>query len=337
MKEYVYEDGVFTFEGSVSVQRTDDWVMPWRINHELLELYPYLNEKKAKQPSGVRLAFSTTSVHIQLRLIEVPPGLMLDLIADGEHRETVTPDGQSPYVIFRPLPAGLKQVEIWLDPRNEFKLNRVMVDEDAVIYKTNVIQKRWVHYGSSISQSLEARTPSTIWTALVARKFNLHLTNLGFHSECKCEPLMAVLIRDLPADLITLKIGINLVDGDLNRRTFKPAVLGMIKIIREKHPDTPLVVCSPIYTPLYDDIKGGSGYNLKEMRTVIVECVEILSRYGDWNLYYVDGLKLFGPEAIEHMPDQLHPDADGQYLLAEHFGEEVVGKILRQQETGNRQ
>jgi hypothetical protein len=327
MKVYYYQDGVFAFEGNLSVQQMDDWVMPWRINYGMQDFYPYLNEKKAKQAAGIRLQFTTTAENIVLRLADVSAELMLDMIVNGEYIETVTMNGQTPYVEFKPLPSGSKEIEIWLDQRNEFKVSKLLIDEDASICKTVSIKKRWVHYGSSISQSLEARSPATIWTALVARKLNLHLTNLGFHSECKCEPLMAVLIRDLPADFITLKVGINLVDGDLNQRTFKPAVLGLVKIIREKHPNTPLAVCSPIYSPLYDDIKGGSGYNLKDMRAIIAESVDLFRRHGDGNILYIDGLKLFGADDVRHMPDKLHPDADGQYLLADRFIKEVFSRF----------
>ena len=54
-------------------------------------------------------------------------------------------------------------------------------------------------------------------------------------------------MRDTPADLISVKIGINLVNTDLMRvRAFGPAVHGFLDTIREGHPSTPLLVVSPI-------------------------------------------------------------------------------------------
>lgn len=194
--------------------------------------------------------------------------------------------------------------------------------------KVSVKRKRWIHYGSSISHSRAAERPSNIWTAIVSRKENLHLTNLGFDSECKCDPMIGHMISDMPADYITLKIGINLVDGDLNTRSFKPALIGLIESIRQNHKYIPLAVCSPIYTPLYDNIKGGSGFNLKEMRKVIKEVVDIYQEYDDRNIYYCDGLKLFGEkESCTNMPDKLHPDAEGQFIMADNFIKNVFDRF----------
>ena len=57
-------------------------------------------------------------------------------------------------------------------------------------------------------------------------------------------------MRDPPADLISVKIGINLVNTDLMRlRAFAPAVHGFLDTIRDGHPTTPLLVVSPILLP----------------------------------------------------------------------------------------
>ncbi len=151
-------------------------------------------------------------------------------------------------------------------------------------------KKRWVHYGSSISHSKASKTPSTIWTSIIARKLDFHLTNLGFGGNCVLEPMVARIIRDIAADVISLKIGINCYGeltnncfgGPYSQRTFEPAVIGLIKIIREKHTHTPLFVISPIYSPPREDVKGGSGFSLKDMREVICSIVQKFNKYGGW-------------------------------------------------------
>jgi hypothetical protein len=35
-------------------------------------------------------------------------------------------------------------------------------------------------------------------------------------------------------------------------------------------------------------------------------------------------LDVFGPEHLEHMPDELHPDDKGQYPLAEGIAKQVM-------------
>jgi len=327
MKAYTYQDNVFSFEGSVSIEQKKEWVAPWRIDYEQFDFYPFLTDERAKQCSGIRLSFTTDAKNIILKLAEVEEGMMLDLFVNDVLTQELTLDKSSHQVFFKQLSPGLKRIEIWLDQRFPFKLKQIFVDEGARICKTKVNKKRWIHYGSSISHSVQARRPSKIWTSLIAQKLNLHLTNFGFGGGCMCEPMIGRMIRDLPADYITLKLGINLYAGSLTQRTFGPNVIGLIQIIREKHPDTPLAIISPIYSPPREKVKGGSGLSLEDMRNILSDIVASCKKYGDNNIYYVDGLKVFGPEEIKYLPDEVHPDAEGQFILADHFIKEVFWRF----------
>ena len=89
------------------------------------------------------------------------------------------------------------------------------------------------------------------------------LVNLGFGGSALLDPFVARVIRDTGADLISLKIGINLVNTDLmRRRAFVPAVHGFLDTIRDGHPDTPLLVVSPIACPIHEDTPGPSEMDL---------------------------------------------------------------------------
>ena len=73
----------------------------------------------------------------------------------------------------------------------------------------------------------------------------VELINLGLGGSALLDPFTARTMRDTPADLISVKIGINLVNADLMRlRAFIPAVHGFLDTIREGHPTTPLLVVS---------------------------------------------------------------------------------------------
>jgi hypothetical protein len=326
MPNYNFQDSRFTFEGAVSVQTGSGWAMPWRIPFEEADFYPVLAGDTAQNPSGVRLTFVTDARRIELSLFEPADGMKLDLLVDGCFVETRTVAADS-LVQFSPLPAGLKQVEIWLDPRFPFRLAEVRVEAGAGLARSAPARPRWVHYGSSISHSKAAGSPSTLWTGLVAQRLNLHLTNLGFSGQCKLDPMIGRLIRDLPADFISLKLGINIYNGDLTERTFGPCAIGLIRLIREKHPETPLAVISPIYSPPREAVKGGSGLSLHELREVLAGIVATCREHGDRWIHYVDGLRIFGPQDVGHLPDELHPDAGGQYIIAERIIAEVFGKL----------
>ena len=59
------------------------------------------------------------------------------------------------------------------------------------------------------------------------------------------------------------------------------------------------------------------------MRIEVREAVESFRRRGDANLYYVDGLTLFGKDLAHLLPDNLHPNAEGYRRMGENFRKEV--------------
>ncbi|GAA4964943.1 hypothetical protein GCM10023238_35730 [Streptomyces heliomycini] len=80
------------------------------------------------------------------------------------------------------------------------------------------------------------------------------LINLGFGGSALVDPFTARAIRDTPADLISLKLGINVVNSDAMRlRAFAPAVHGFLDTIREGHPATPLLLVSPVLCPTHEN------------------------------------------------------------------------------------
>ncbi|GHC04585.1 hypothetical protein GCM10007047_21790 [Cerasicoccus arenae] len=61
--------------------------------------------------------------------------------------------------------------------------------------------------------------------------------------------MVARMIRDLKADIITLKLGINVYgSGSLNSRTLMHNVICFIVFVRETHQNTPIGMITPIYS-----------------------------------------------------------------------------------------
>ena len=326
MDEYFYRDNVFSFEGAVSVETNADYVSPWRIDYSRLRLFPVLKDDKGKSCCGVRLCFSTDSKNVILRFGIHDHEIKMDVYINEAFHEKIILEPGRQQVELKTGEDGEKCYTIWLDHRHGVRFVSVSINDGAAIGKTPVTMKRWVHYGSSISQAGAADSPSMTWAAIAARKNSLHLTNLGFGGQCKIDPMMAFVISDLPSDFITLKLGINLYPGGLTHRTFLPGILGFVKIIREKKPDTPIVLISPVYCPNREDSNPVEGnVCLRDMRAYVSEAAQIFRDYGDKNIFYADGLKIFGPDELKYMPDQLHPNADGQPVFAHNFRKEIFG------------
>lgn len=112
----------------------------------------------------------------------------------------------------------------------------------------------WLHHGSSISHGSDAASPTTTWPALAASLGGVELINLGLGGGALLDPFTARAMRDTPADLISVKVGINVVNADLMRlRAFGPAVHGFLDTVREGHPTAPLLVVSPVLCPVHED------------------------------------------------------------------------------------
>ncbi|WP_380165557.1 GDSL-type esterase/lipase family protein [Jannaschia sp. R86511] len=212
--------------------------------------------------------------------------------------------------------------------------------------------RTWLHHGSSISQGSNATTPTGTWPAVAAALAGVELVNLGFGGGALLDPFVGRVVRDAPADLISVKLGINLVNSDLMRlRALGPAVHGLLDTIRDGHPDTPLLVVSPLLCPVHEQTPGPGAFDLEALaegrlaftatgdpaqvaagrltlRTVRSELARVVAeRADDPALHLLDGLRLYGEDdaAERPLPDRLHPDPATHRLVGERFAALVFG------------
>jgi len=329
-RPHPHDHPALSWRGAVSLERTPEWTRPWRLPHADAALYAPGLMERAGCASGVRLAFRTDSTAVALHLVPPREGeetdpATVDLVLDGGEAETaLVEDGQ---VNFSGLPAQVKDVELWLPNKlYPFRLRAVGLDDAAELAPAEEPRRpRWITHGSSITMCRQADAPTLTWPARVARAAGLNLTNMGFGGECQLDPLVAVTMRDLPADYLSLCLGINIYGGShLSPRTFGPNAAAFVRILREKHPQAPLVVVSPIFHRPAETKENATGLTLEKMRAELERVVQVLREHGDANLHYVNGLELIGEEDEGHMPDLLHPDTGGMGVIAGRYRSKVV-------------
>lgn len=314
-----------SWHGAISVDLKPGRATPWRLPVEDLDLFPPETlHIAASRPSGVRLSFVTDAPALTFLVEPLAADHTFDLYADGRLVGTFAAAAGCTALAFGPLAPATKAIDLWLSPRCPFTLTGIDLPGGASLEKAHDLRPRWIAYGSSITQCVAAGSSSTTWPAVAARARGLNLTCLGYGGQCHLDPMLARLIRDLPADFISIKLGINVMGGaTMNRRTFRPAVIGTIATIREGHPDIPLAVCSPIWCRTRETQPNAAGMTLEIMREEIAAAVECFRRRGDRRLVYIDGRRLLG-ESLEHLlSDGLHPNPEGYCLLGENFAREV--------------
>ena len=238
-------------------------------------------------------------------------------------------------------------VQIWLPQNCPIELISIEANDEWQSADTSH-QPLWLHYGSSISHCEDADGPLGVWPVAAARELGLDVYNLGLGGCANLEQFAARTIRDMPAKLISLKLGINVVNNaSYTARTFGPAVHGFIDTIRDAHKTTPILVISPVSCPAHEDNPGPSETGLDGMvqgqpfsrhswigeltlrgiREILSELVAVRAAT-DPNIHYLDGLKLFNHDEALTMPDGIHPDAAGYRTIAANFVERAPREWL---------
>lgn len=361
--------------GAVELERTEYGVLPHRLpawaRAQCSDGQLAMTEA---QPSGVRLVFRTRATEIELDVLPTkvvyagaPAAVdgVYDLLVDGRLTAQASAIGGNVLTIdltngsaelttgpvatigFTGLPDEVKDVEIWLPHRERTEL--VALRTNSPVEQSPESDKLvWLHHGSSISHGSNADSPTATWPALAAAQGGVELINLGFGGGALLDPFTARTMRDLPADLISVKIGINLVGGDLMRqRAFGPAVHGFLDTIRDGHPAAPLLVISAIYCPIHEDTPGPGApdfsggkvqfratgdpgepgkLTLNYIRRELAEITAARAK-SDPNLAYLDGRELYGEAdfAVRPLPDQLHPDNATHQRMADRFAKLALG------------
>ena len=294
--------------------------MPWRINHQERELYDSELALRAAMAAGVRVTFQSDTTAIEGTCNLFAERGQIDLVVDDKLVASVNLANQSSFR-FENLSAGTKNIELWLPQFGETRLSGLGIDVEAEIYATpESSAKKWITYGSSISQCSAADSPTKTWPVIVARTRRYDLTCLGFGGQCHLDPMIARVIRDSEADLISMCLGINIYGSvSLNQRTFYPGILGFIQIVREKHPTTPIVLISPIYSPGRETELNDVGFSLRQMRYEVKRAYEMTKAHGDENISYINGLDVFGSDKAHLLPDDLHPNNEGYGIMADNL------------------
>ncbi len=364
--------------GALELERTERGMLPHRLpawaRAQCSDAQLAMAES---QPSGVRLAFRTRARAIELDTLPTKvtyvgaaprPDGVYDLLVDGRIAGQATAAGGDTLIIdmttatrqtrpghagtvrFTDLPTGMKNIQIWL-PHNETTRLLALRADAPVEPAPAEDRKVWLHHGSSISHGSNAASPTTTWPALASLLGDVELTNLGLGGSALLDAFTARTMRDTPADLISVKIGINLVNADLMRlRAFTPAVHGFLDTIRDGHPTAPLLVISPILCPIHEDTPGPCAADLSDpdrprfratgdpaeraagklaLTIIRDELARIVQqrRTHDPNLHYRDGRDLYGAADFAELPlpDQLHPDADAHRRIGERFAALAFG------------
>lgn len=214
------------------------------------------------------------------------------------------PKGMHEYRIFMPLYAGVQTLSIGLQ-------------KGSCVEKAprHAVEKPILFYGSSITQGGCASRPYNCHAAMLTSLVDAEQINLGFSGNAKGEPEMAEAIRELDLSCFVMDYDYNAPTLEYLQKTHEP----FFRIIREKHPDLPVIFISrPFANP-------DAHADEPERRNTIMQTYIHAVEQGDRNVYFVDGMRFFTETPIE-MPtvDRCHPTDLGFYFMTK-----AIAPVLR--------
>jgi hypothetical protein len=354
------------FLGAVDAVRDGEGWRPLRLLAEQARLSPEPLRVLGSFTSGVRMPLRTAARTLTLevrvdRLVMAhveQPEADAEFLAevDGEivARATARPTGlirerrDGPWVAEAAASSRLvlelggsgaeREVVVWLPVDAAVAVDGVA--GDAPVSPAAVASGfHWVHHGSSISQGGTARDARSTWPALVGRELGIRWTNLGFGGNAQLDPMTALSLRTLEADVVTLELGVNVVAADaMRRRAFASAAHGFLDLVRDRMPHTPVVVMGAFACPALEPTPGpgragadgrlvgtprpddATALTLAASRELLAELVVARA---DPALAYLDGRELLGEADAGLLLDGVHPAQQGLDLIARRFVERV--------------
>ncbi|SEJ25392.1 Lysophospholipase L1 [Arthrobacter sp. yr096] len=281
--------------------------------------------ERAKMCAGIHASWKVTAGRLVIEAEGQDDGSPFDVLVNGVLRHRVSGAGRVSHDLDLGDMPPHSTVQLWLPQYGALRVLEVSLKGEDVAVATET-GKRWIAYGSSITQCRQADGPSEAWPALVARQYGWQLQSLGFGGECQLDPAVESTISQLPADFISLCLGINTYNvAAFSGRTFASQVLGFVSNIRRAHPGVPIAVISPVLSLPREEAPNSAGWTLSDYRNGVAEVVRAVRERGDHRIQLVDGGGVFTPpESAALMPDTLHPNNDGYRLMAARLGPQLA-------------
>ena len=214
-------------------------------------------------------------------------------------------------LLYLPLYNGIEQLEIG-------------VPEGAKCERPparTINTKPVVFYGTSIVQGGAASRPGMCYPAILSRRLDCTMINLGFSGNAVCEPEIAALLAELdPA--------VYMIDPlpNMNAEMVKARMPVFIAKIREAHPQTPIILVENTEmgdAPVNPSRLGGYAAANAILHGIYDQRV----KDGDRKLFYIHGDKLLGTDG-QGTVDRVHPSDLGFMRMADVM-EPVLKRALR--------
>ena len=307
-----------------------NFIKYYRLEAGLFNKYP--NESSgsvqtlAHHSSGGRVRFKTDAAQISIEVTTKNASRMQHMtwvgsmgcdvyVGSGKNRvyvNSVQPYGDASantYMRTINLPAGTKEVEINLPLYAGIQAMNIGFPAGASLGSPDpyMIEDPIVFYGHSMTQGCSASRPGMSYPQIVTRALDANLVNMGFSGAAKGETIVA-------ESIAKIKMSAFVMDYDCNASVdqLRATHYNFYKIIRNAHPDIPIVLVSTV-TEYYKRTIAEA----QTRRQIILDTYNRAKAEGDDNVYFINGSDIV-PEGYrgDLLIDNAHMNDLGMFSLA---------------------
>ena len=204
------------------------------------------------------------------------------------------------YALYLPLYNGVDSLSVGVPPGARF---------EPLPPRT---EKPIVFYGTSITHGASASRPGMVHTAILGRRFDRPVINLGFSGNGRMDAAVGDLLVRIDAAVFVIDCLPNMNAADVREKC-----IPLVRQLRAAHPATPIV--------LVEDRRNANSWILParnqhhtDNHAALRECFAALEKEGVKGLYYLPGDDLLGDDA-EATTDGSHPSDLGFVRQADQF------------------
>jgi lysophospholipase L1-like esterase len=222
-------------------------------------------------------------------------------------------DSTREYTLYLPLYNAIKWITISVNRTSIFEPLPARNDKPIVVY------------GTSIAQGGCATRPGMAWPAILQRKQDLPLVNLGFSGNGRLEKEVLELLAEVDARLYVLDCLPNMISPAFPPNEVKKRLVAAIQLLQSKRPGIPILLSAHAgYTDEgTNDVRRRQYQDANE---ALQQTFDSLTAAGTTNIYLLSKQEI-GLD-IDSMVDGTHPNDMGMMRYAQAY-DKKIRTILR--------
>lgn len=221
-----------------------------------------------------------------------------------------------------------REYRLYLPLYNDVQWMEIGVPKEAFLHALPArMEKPIVVYGTSIAQGGCASRPGMAWTAILGRKLDRPLINLGFSGNGKLEKEVLTLVGEIDAKVYVLDCLPNLDASDNTKaEEVTNKVVTAVKQLRQKRPSIPILLTEHAGY-MDEDINPGSRRSYTNLNQAQRKAFEDLKSEGMNNLFLLSKEEI--GMSMDGTVDSNHPTDLGMFEHANGY-EKILRRILNE-------